>query len=95
MNGDPAAWKRDAACRGCDPDLFYPHRGQDVRAAKALCRGCPVRFECLEASLDGEGERFGIWGGLSEKERRRIRRMRRKAAGIPLRGPIARARTAS
>ncbi len=90
MDLQPEPWRSDAACLGSDPDLFYPQRGQDLRAAKALCRGCPVRIECLEVSLAGD-ERFGIWGGLSERERHRIRRIRRKAAGHAERGPIRRA----
>jgi WhiB family redox-sensing transcriptional regulator len=58
-----------------DPDLFFPERGASTREAKAVCRGCEVRDECLEYALD-QGEKFGIWGGLSERERRRVRRQR-------------------
>jgi len=67
------------ACRGSDPDLFFPDRGESLEAAKALCAGCAVRDECLEHALRN-GERFGVWGGTSERERRRIRRQRRTAA---------------
>lgn len=68
-------WQIVANCRGVDPDLFFPERGASTREAKAVCRGCEVRPECLEYAL-AEGERFGIWGGLSERERRRVRRQR-------------------
>lgn len=71
-------WTDAAACLGLDPDLFFPERGEDVAPAKAVCAGCPVREDCLDYALDN-GERHGIWGGLSERERRRIRRDRRAA----------------
>ena len=60
---------------GVDPDLFFPERGASTREAKEVCRGCVVREECLEYALTN-GEKFGIWGGMSERERRRIRRAR-------------------
>lgn len=69
----PGDWQNEAACIGSDPDLFFPERGESVREAKAICRGCPVRAECLE---HGMGEKFGIWGGYSERERRAMRRSR-------------------
>lgn len=65
-------------CKGTDPDLFYPERGESTRRAKEVCRDCAVREPCLETGLEG-GEKFGIWGGLSERERRRIRRQRAQA----------------
>jgi len=68
-------WQWQANCLGVDPDLFFPERGASTREAKAVCRGCVVRMECLEYALIN-GEKFGIWGGLSERERRRIRRER-------------------
>jgi WhiB family redox-sensing transcriptional regulator len=68
-------WKRQANCMGVDPDLFFPERGSSTREAKEVCRGCVVREDCLEFALNN-GEKFGIWGGLSERERRRIRRRR-------------------
>ena len=68
-------WRPDAACRSTDPDLFFPERGASTKEAKAVCRGCVVREDCLEYAL-ANGEKFGIWGGLSERERRRIRRQR-------------------
>ena len=68
-------WQNRANCMGVDPDLFFPERGASTREAKEVCRGCVVREDCLEYALDN-GEKFGIWGGLSERERRRLRRAR-------------------
>jgi WhiB family redox-sensing transcriptional regulator len=72
MEGD---WMRDAVCRGMDPNLFMPERGDywTMQAAKAVCAGCPVKEPCLEL---GMYEKFGIWGGMTEKDRRRLRRQR-------------------
>lgn len=64
-----------ANCRGVDPELFFPERGASVREAKQVCRGCVVREDCLDFALTN-GEKFGIWGGMSERERRRMRRQR-------------------
>ncbi len=68
-------WMERANCLGCDPDLFYPERGESITQARAVCAGCVVRAECLEFALS-TGEKLGIWGGLSERERRRLRRQR-------------------
>ena len=68
-------WQERANCLGVDPDLFFPERGASTREAKGVCRGCEVKDECLEYAL-AHGEKFGIWGGLSERERRRVRRER-------------------
>ncbi len=68
-------WQVQANCLGVDPDLFFPERGASTREAKAVCRACVVRADCLEYALVN-GEKFGIWGGLSERERRRLRRQR-------------------
>lgn len=68
-------WQNKANCMGVDPDLFFPERGASTREAKEVCRGCVVREDCLEYAL-ANGEKFGIWGGLSERERRRLRRQR-------------------
>lgn len=72
-------WHEFANCLGVDPDLFFPERGASTREAKEVCRGCVVREECLEFALTN-GEKFGIWGGMSERERRRLRRARSLAA---------------
>lgn len=77
------SWKLDAACRGMGPDLFFPERGEtghysyadEARGYPAMqvCRGCPVRTECGEY---GAKERFGIWGGLSGRQRKQARTRR-------------------
>ena len=72
---DVTGWQHEANCLGVDPDLFFPERGASTKEAKGVCRGCTVREDCLEYAL-ANGEKFGIWGGLSERERRRIRRQR-------------------
>jgi WhiB family redox-sensing transcriptional regulator len=77
--GDDRAWQDQANCLGVDPDLFFPERGASTREAKEVCRGCEVRQQCLEYAL-ANGEKFGIWGGLSERERRRLRRQRAQAS---------------
>jgi WhiB family redox-sensing transcriptional regulator len=69
------SWQTKSNCMGVDPDLFFPERGASTREAKEVCRGCVVREECLEYALSN-GEKFGIWGGMSERERRRLRRAR-------------------
>jgi WhiB family transcriptional regulator, redox-sensing transcriptional regulator len=69
------SWQDYANCLGVDPDLFFPERGASTREAKEVCRGCVVRGECLEYALENS-EKFGIWGGMSERERRRLRRQR-------------------
>ena len=71
-------WRLQASCMGCDPELFYPQRGESTKSGKEVCAGCPVREECLEYAL-ANSERFGIWGGMSERERRKLRRTRRRA----------------
>ena len=66
-------WADRALCAETDPDAFFPELGEPSREAKAVCRRCEVRDECLEYAL-ANSERFGIWGGLSENERRPLRR---------------------
>lgn len=67
------AWMKDGACRESDVN-FFPERGEPTEEAKAICLGeCVVQEQCLEFGL---GERHGIWGGTSERERRRIRKRR-------------------
>lgn len=72
---DTPTWQRQANCMGVDPDLFFPERGSSTYEAKEVCRGCVVREDCLEYAIVNS-EKFGIWGGLSERERRRVRRRR-------------------
>ena len=66
-------WQERALCAETDPEAFFPEKGGSTREAKRICAGCEVRAECLEYAL-AQDERFGIWGGLSERERRRLRR---------------------
>ena len=73
-----AAWRLEALCAETDPEAFFPEKGGSTRDAKRVCTGCTVRAECLEFALAND-ERFGIWGGLSERERRRVRLQRRDA----------------
>lgn len=62
-------WRERAACRGMDPELFFPVRGQDTRVAKAVCGSCEVRGECGEYARVA-GEPHGIWGGVGARSRR-------------------------
>jgi WhiB family redox-sensing transcriptional regulator len=80
-DSEDRSWQDYANCLGVDPDLFFPERGASTREAKEVCRGCVVREECLEFALEN-GEKFGIWGGMSERERRRLRRQRAQARRI-------------
>lgn len=66
-------WAAAAACVHSDPDLFFVDKGGSAGEAKAVCAACPVRRECLSHALD-RGERFGVWGGMSERERHRVAR---------------------
>ena len=67
------AWQEQALCAQTDPEAFFPEKGGSTREAKRICVGCEVKGECLEYALE-QDERFGIWGGLSERERRRLKR---------------------
>ena len=75
---EDGGWRLDALCAETDPESFFPEKGGSTREAKRVCTGCEVRAECLEFAQAND-ERFGIWGGLSERERRRLRLMRRDA----------------
>ncbi|MCI1747537.1 MAG: WhiB family transcriptional regulator [Acidipropionibacterium sp.] len=66
------SWQARALCAQTDPEAFFPEKGGSTREAKRICEHCEVRAECLDYALAND-ERFGIWGGLSEMERRRIR----------------------
>ena len=70
---DESNWQERSLCSQTDPEAFFPEKGGSTREAKKICVGCEVRSECLEYALAND-ERFGIWGGLSERERRRLRR---------------------
>jgi WhiB family redox-sensing transcriptional regulator len=70
---DDDQWQERALCAQTDPEAFFPEKGGSTREAKRICQGCEVRDRCLEYALAND-ERFGIWGGLSERERRRLKR---------------------
>ena len=74
-------WRKQAACRGLDAEIFYPvtEDEADAAEAKAVCAVCPVRQACLEHAM-AHREREGVWGGTTERERRRLVRQRRKSA---------------
>lgn len=67
------SWQDFALCAEADPEAFFPEKGGSTRYAKKVCRSCEVRAECLQYALDHD-ERFGVWGGLSERERRKLQR---------------------
>jgi WhiB family redox-sensing transcriptional regulator len=67
------AWQERALCAQTDPEAFFPEKGGSTREAKRVCLSCDVRGECLEYAL-AHDERFGIWGGLSERERRKLKK---------------------
>lgn len=68
-------WMELAECRGVDTELFYPQRGESSGPALMVCSACPVRAECLNHAL-ATGEKHGIWGGRTERGRRKVRRAR-------------------
>lgn len=73
------SWRQRGACRGLDPDVFFPVTDDEADEAKAVCGTCPVREPCLEHALASR-EAEGVWGGATARERRRIIRQRRKTA---------------
>jgi WhiB family redox-sensing transcriptional regulator len=84
--GPDGDWRERALCAQTDPDAFFPEKGGSVTAAKRICNGgggrppCPVRQECLEAALD-RNDRYGIYGGLTDRERRALRHARDRRRG--------------
>lgn len=72
QDDNPLAWQSDSLCAQTDPEAFFPEKGGSTRDAKKICVSCEVRVQCLEYALQND-ERFGIWGGLSERERRKLR----------------------
>lgn len=71
-------WMAEAACRGMDTSMWYPSRGDShsgtTAEARSICGRCPVREDCLHHAISTPREHFGIWGGLSERQRRFIGR---------------------
>lgn len=72
-------WRKHGECNGLDPDLFYPATEEDAEEAKEICNRCSVRESCLEFAL-ARREKDGVWGGATERDRRRIIRQRRQSA---------------
>lgn len=72
-------WRQLGACKGLDPGIFYPGEDDDAEDAKSVCADCGVRIACLEHALSAR-EKVGVWGGATERERRRIIRQRRRTA---------------
>ena len=70
---DQLSWQADSLCAQTDPEAFFPEKGGSTREAKRICSTCEVKSQCLEYALQND-ERFGIWGGLSERERRKVRK---------------------
>ena len=77
------AWKREAACRGLgvveSQAIFFPAPGESINEARAICSRCPVSRECLHFALSNGC--IGVWGGTTDNERRRIRRLARSVPG--------------
>lgn len=70
-------WVDSAACRGLDPTIFHPTTEEETETAKAVCAQCPVIALCLEHAIEHR-EKNGVWGGVTEQERVRIIRRRRR-----------------
>lgn len=76
------AWMAEAKCQGMDSSLFFPERWEPITEARKICEACPVRRECLDYAL-ADGIEFGVWGGMSGRDRRRIGEMRRRRPSHP------------
>ena len=76
---DDVSWQHKALCSQTDPEAFFPEKGGSTRDAKRVCAQCEVREQCLEWAIDHD-ERFGIWGGMSERERRRYKKEHKERA---------------
>lgn len=70
----PGPWTQEALCAQADPDVFFPDRGQSPIQAKLICRSCPVQVECADYAINSPTPLHGVWGGMGEHERRKIRR---------------------
>jgi len=79
MSAHELKWWDQGACKGLDASVFYPDDDDDASVAKAVCDGCPVKIACLEHAL-AVREKVGVWGGTTERDRRRISRQRRRSA---------------
>ncbi len=74
-------WQEQALCNQTDPEAFFPEKGGSTKEAKRVCAGCEVRLECLKYALDND-EAFGVWGGMTENERLKIKRRKLGAATL-------------
>ncbi len=72
---DEDAWKADALCAETDPEAFFPEKGDKPYAALRICQRCAVQKECLQYAVENN-ERYGVWGGTTEKQRQELRRHR-------------------
>lgn len=72
---DSEEWMAEGLCRGIDPELFFPDRGESAQPAKDVCSRCSVTQECLDYSLRWN-IKHGVWGGMAEKDRRKLRAAR-------------------
>ncbi|MSO14916.1 MAG: WhiB family transcriptional regulator [Ilumatobacteraceae bacterium] len=79
MYGTDLSWRHQGACNGLDPELFFPDSDVAADEAKSICATCMVRASCLEHAI-AVREKDGVWGGATERERRRIIRQRRRTA---------------
>lgn len=68
-----SSWRDAALCAQVDPDRWFPDKGGATNAAIRVCKRCPVQAECLQYALDND-ERYGVWGGVGERDRRRMKR---------------------
>jgi WhiB family redox-sensing transcriptional regulator len=73
LEDDIPAWMADGLCAQTDPEMFFPEAGRTPRGARNVCKECPVAVQCLAYALDRD-ERFGIWGGMTPTERRRLKK---------------------
>ena len=78
-----AAWMESGKCREVDPDIFFPSDGVGVIRAQKICGACPAQAQCLEYALENHID-HGVWGGRSERERRRILRARRRQGALTI-----------
>src|SRR4051812_29825276 len=74
QHNDDMAWADLGSCVSSDPDIFFPERGENTSYARSECRGCPVRHQCLDYAMT-TGQKFGIWGGMTPAQRRRLARI--------------------
>jgi WhiB family redox-sensing transcriptional regulator len=73
VENDPLSWQANALCAQTDPEAFFPENDHSTRDAKRVCASCDVQSDCLDYALRND-ERFGVWGGLTERERRKLTR---------------------